>query len=88
MRIRGIPQTKYQCFVLWRKVHIPRSAPGLPPKSAERNSVRSRMRRAPLCFALAFALMGFVNAHESEGPEVYRRQVTGEQGKGGAGQDE
>lgn len=52
-KMAGIPTTKYQCFVLWRKVYMPAIEPMLPPKSANKNKVFSGMRQR--CF-LAFCL--------------------------------
>ena len=56
MRMMGIPQTKYQCLVLWWKMRMPKIDPTLPPRRAKRNSVFSGMRRAFSFFALSLSM--------------------------------
>lgn len=48
-RIASIPITNDLCFVLCRNSCIPQMDPMLPPKIAERNSVFSGIRHAPVC---------------------------------------
>ena len=44
-KIKGIPTTKYQCFVLWRNKYIPAHVPILPPSRLTMNNVRSGIRK-------------------------------------------
>ena len=55
IKIRGIPYTKYQCLVLWRKVYMPKIQPMLPPIIAMVKRVASGIRKA-LFLALSLSL--------------------------------
>lgn len=53
--IPGIPTTKYQCLVLWRKKYIPAHAPRHPPSNPLPKSIFSGIRHAR-CFALLLSI--------------------------------
>lgn len=55
IRIRGIPYTKCQCLVLWRKVYMPAMQPMHPPIIAIAKRVASGTRKA-LFLALSLSV--------------------------------
>lgn len=57
-RIKGIPITKYQCFVLCRKAYIPVQVPMLPPRILHINRLFSGIRH---WFLIAFFLSAPIN---------------------------